>query len=215
MISYRQIFKQFLTNRVLRDPRQRRFFKSNDLYELFTLGSSDGHHKTETNAIFAGTGSEVKMPRKDKRKKKSDQVAPSLSHAVSITSGEKDSTTSAVSELSSSVVQEDGCSGSGAIDDTSKEKEKKETSDSIDTTEKELSQEAIEALLSCQKKRKKSKKKKKKRNKHKKRDMEVDGHQITGLESMDIYNPGSEDEEDQITKKQDNIILRALFKKSG
>lgn len=180
------------------------------MYELFTLGSSDGPHKTETNAIFAGTGSEVKMPKKDKRKKKSEL-------AVSITSGEKHSTTSAVSEPLSSVVQEDngGCSGS-AIDDTSKEKEKKEeTSDTTDTTEKELSQEAIEALLYCRKKQKKSKKKKKKRDKHKKRDMNVDGHQITGLESMDIYNPGSEDEEDQITKKQDNIILRALFKKSG
>lgn len=177
---------------------------------MFTLGSSDGPHKTETNAIFAGTGSEVIMPKKDKRKKKSK-------HAVNITSGEKHSTTSVVSEPLSSVVQEDnaGCSAS-AIDDTSKEKEKKEeTYDSRDTTEKELSQEAIEALLSCQKKQKKSKKKKKKRNKHKKRDMEVDGHQITGLESMDIYNPGSEDEEDQVTKKQDNIILRALFKKSG
>ena len=39
--TYRQIFKQFLTNRVLKDPKQRRFFKSNDLYELFTLGADD------------------------------------------------------------------------------------------------------------------------------------------------------------------------------
>ncbi|XP_040577120.1 DNA excision repair protein ERCC-6 [Lepeophtheirus salmonis] len=58
-IYHRQIFKQFLVNRVLKDPKQKRFFKSNDLYELFTLkeGKSD---RTETSAIFAGTGSEVR-----------------------------------------------------------------------------------------------------------------------------------------------------------
>eukprot|EP00057_Strongylocentrotus_purpuratus_P013476 XP_011667950.1 PREDICTED: DNA excision repair protein ERCC-6 [Strongylocentrotus purpuratus] len=59
-IYHRQIFKTFLTNRVLKDPRQRRFFKSNDLFELFTLGSSDKGRSTETSAIFAGTNSEVR-----------------------------------------------------------------------------------------------------------------------------------------------------------
>ncbi len=67
-IYHRQIFKQFLVNRVLKDPKQRRFFKSNDLYELFTLneGTSD---RTETSAIFAGTGSEVKVTKTSKRKR--------------------------------------------------------------------------------------------------------------------------------------------------
>jgi DNA excision repair protein ERCC-6 len=59
----RQIFKQFLTNRVLKDPKQRRFFKSNDIYELFTVGSKD-QDSTETSAIFAGTGCDVHMPRR-------------------------------------------------------------------------------------------------------------------------------------------------------
>ncbi|XP_054428344.1 DNA excision repair protein ERCC-6 isoform X2 [Pteronotus mesoamericanus] len=58
-IYHRQIFKQFLTNRVLKDPKQRRFFKSNDLYELFSLTSPDASQSTETSAIFAGTGSDV------------------------------------------------------------------------------------------------------------------------------------------------------------
>ena len=57
----RQIFKQFLTNRVLKNPAQRRFFKSNDLYELFTLGDEGPRNNTETSAIFAGTGSEIKL----------------------------------------------------------------------------------------------------------------------------------------------------------
>ncbi|KAL4689079.1 hypothetical protein H8957_004282 [Semnopithecus entellus] len=62
-IYHRQIFKQFLTNRVLKDPKQRRFFKSNDLYELFTLTSPDASQSTETSAIFAGTGSDVQTPK--------------------------------------------------------------------------------------------------------------------------------------------------------
>lgn len=66
-IYHRQIFKQFLTNRVLKDPKQRRFFKSNDIYELFTLADPDRTQGTETSAIFAGTGSEVKAPKKPER----------------------------------------------------------------------------------------------------------------------------------------------------
>ena len=65
----RQIFKQFLSNRVLKDPKQRRFFKANDLYELFSLGGVHPKGATETSAIFAGTGSEV-VPKKLKKKKK-------------------------------------------------------------------------------------------------------------------------------------------------
>ena len=61
---FRQIFKQFLTNKVLKDPKQRRFFKSNDLFELFTLGDDDRKMSTETSAIFAGTGSDVKIKTK-------------------------------------------------------------------------------------------------------------------------------------------------------
>ncbi|XP_060625307.2 DNA excision repair protein ERCC-6 [Anolis sagrei] len=63
-IYHRQIFKQFLTNRILKDPKQRRFFKSNDLYELFSLSNPDGTQETETSAIFAGTGSDVPKPKK-------------------------------------------------------------------------------------------------------------------------------------------------------
>ncbi|XP_029142947.1 DNA excision repair protein ERCC-6-like, partial [Protobothrops mucrosquamatus] len=62
--STMQIFKQFLTNRILKDPKQRRFFKSNDLYELFTLSAPDGAQGTETSALFAGTGSDVPAPKR-------------------------------------------------------------------------------------------------------------------------------------------------------
>lgn len=54
-IYHRQVFKQLLTNKILKDPKQRRFFKSNELYELFILNDEVDGHTTETGAIFAGT----------------------------------------------------------------------------------------------------------------------------------------------------------------
>ncbi|QLL34508.1 hypothetical protein HG536_0G03700 [Torulaspora globosa] len=42
-IYHRQIFKQFLTNKILSDPKQKRFFKVNELHDLFSLGGEDGH----------------------------------------------------------------------------------------------------------------------------------------------------------------------------
>lgn len=41
------------------DPKQRRFFKTNYLYELFSLNDVDENGVVETTDLFAGTGSEV------------------------------------------------------------------------------------------------------------------------------------------------------------
>ncbi|KAJ3023869.1 hypothetical protein HKX48_000055 [Thoreauomyces humboldtii] len=57
-IYHRQILKQFLTNKILKDPRQRRFFKSNDLNDLFILGGADDTG-TETGDLFHGMSAEV------------------------------------------------------------------------------------------------------------------------------------------------------------
>ncbi len=74
-IYHRQVFKQFLSNKILQDPRQKRFFKTNDLQELFTYTCIDDK-SIETSALFAGTGSEIKakklkgnIPNLDKMKK--------------------------------------------------------------------------------------------------------------------------------------------------
>ncbi|XP_028968473.1 DNA excision repair protein ERCC-6 [Galendromus occidentalis] len=98
-IYHRQIFKQFLTNRVLKNPKQRRFFKTNEMYELFTL-SEDVHkeERTETSDIFAGTGSTVdrkrlkalnKQKRQDEetRRQRMRELAKKLSQKIG--SGEK------------------------------------------------------------------------------------------------------------------------------
>lgn len=49
-IYHRQVFKLYLTNRVLKNAQQKRFFKTNDLHELFTLGDNDKN--IETKALF-------------------------------------------------------------------------------------------------------------------------------------------------------------------
>ena len=80
----RQIFKQYLTNRILKDPRQQRLFKSNDLMDLFTLGNDTASTATETSAIFAGTGANVKR----KGQKGSVEEGGGLWHGA-ISSGER------------------------------------------------------------------------------------------------------------------------------
>lgn len=57
-VYHRQVYKQFLTDRVLRDPRQKRFFKAKDLSDLFTLGDEYAEG-TETAAIFSSLGTGV------------------------------------------------------------------------------------------------------------------------------------------------------------
>ncbi|XP_064087778.1 DNA excision repair protein ERCC-6-like [Macrobrachium nipponense] len=73
-IYHRQIFKQFLTNRVLKDPKQQRFFKTNDLYELFTLNEGE-KEKTESSAIFAGTNSEIKVDVNDDNQDSDEEIS--------------------------------------------------------------------------------------------------------------------------------------------
>eukprot|EP00698_Gefionella_okellyi_P000668 TRINITY_DN10594_c0_g1_i1.p1 TRINITY_DN10594_c0_g1~~TRINITY_DN10594_c0_g1_i1.p1 ORF type:complete len:1009 (-),score=253.52 TRINITY_DN10594_c0_g1_i1:149-2809(-) len=50
-IYQRQIFKQFLTTKILKDPRQKRFFKARDLADLFTF--NDRYETTETGDLFS------------------------------------------------------------------------------------------------------------------------------------------------------------------
>ncbi|KAF9916507.1 hypothetical protein BX616_003581 [Lobosporangium transversale] len=61
-IYHRQIFKQFLTNKILKDPKQRRFFKSHDMADLFTLEGEDAVG-TETGGIFQGSEVSIKSNR--------------------------------------------------------------------------------------------------------------------------------------------------------
>ncbi|VDM32496.1 unnamed protein product [Hydatigera taeniaeformis] len=60
-VYQRQIFKQFLANRVLKNPRQQRFFKVNSLCELFSLGDArpsdaNGGQRPKSVSFFKAIG---------------------------------------------------------------------------------------------------------------------------------------------------------------
>ncbi|XP_050540454.1 DNA excision repair protein ERCC-6-like [Daktulosphaira vitifoliae] len=101
---HRQIFKQFLTNKVLVDPKQRRFFKSNYLYELFTLQDIDENGCVETTDLFAGTGSEIKLKQliKERCERKSTKT---LSARCSFTEEKIEAMKRKARELSNRIVK--------------------------------------------------------------------------------------------------------------
>ena len=53
-IYHRQLFKQFLINKIMKDPKQRQTFQKSDLHDLFTLGGANDA-TTETGDLFKGT----------------------------------------------------------------------------------------------------------------------------------------------------------------
>lgn len=62
-IYHRQIFKQFLTNKILKDPKQRQTFHLSDLHDLFTL--ADENAPTETSTLFKNAEVDMKQPSND------------------------------------------------------------------------------------------------------------------------------------------------------
>ncbi|XP_042489273.1 protein CHROMATIN REMODELING 8 [Macadamia integrifolia] len=59
-VYHRQIYKHFLTNKILKNPQQRRFFKARDMKDLFTLDDGkDG--STETSNIFGQLSNEANI----------------------------------------------------------------------------------------------------------------------------------------------------------
>jgi DNA excision repair protein ERCC-6 len=71
-IYHRQIFKQFLTNKVLKDPKQRQTFQMSDLHDLFTLGGESADGETETGNLFRG--SEVKFDKNGETKESAEDA---------------------------------------------------------------------------------------------------------------------------------------------
>lgn len=91
-IYHRQVFKLYLTNRVLKNAQQKRFFKTNDLHELFTLGDNDKN--IETKALFDDdlqiNEESIKKARsqnKSRKKSKRDKKDASKKNFKSLDSG--------------------------------------------------------------------------------------------------------------------------------
>ncbi|CDH59745.1 dna repair and recombination protein rad26 [Lichtheimia corymbifera JMRC:FSU:9682] len=68
-IYHRQIYKQFLTNKILKDPKQKRFFDASNLKALFTLGDDESSSGTETGQLFKGTEMSYQSPKPESRSK--------------------------------------------------------------------------------------------------------------------------------------------------
>ena len=196
----RQIFKQFLTNRVLKDPRQRRFFKSNSLLDLFTLDSSAVEGNTETSAIFAGTESEI-LPhslashsrRTSSRKRKREERSGK---------GKGKLRSGRLEETCDGEASDGEASGSGFFAGSRSP---------IVCNDTEQLSDGVQVRVG----RLDGKKKKRMKKRRKKRDgpTEIEGEAITGVSHACIYNPGWKDEEEN--SKQDDFILQKLFKKTG
>ena len=110
---------------MLKDPKQRRFFKSNDLYELFTLDNCDKRYGTETSAIFAGSNCEVKVPGVHRKKRK-------MTGEEDATSKEKKGTKQTKKEVSKKVQNEGNDSGAFCIDWRDIQEAKNLTNDDIE-----------------------------------------------------------------------------------
>ncbi|KAJ4954603.1 hypothetical protein NE237_011386 [Protea cynaroides] len=59
-VYHRQIYKHFLTNKILKNPQQRRFFKARDMKDLFTLDDGEDG-STETSNIFKQLAEEANI----------------------------------------------------------------------------------------------------------------------------------------------------------
>ncbi|KAK9120682.1 hypothetical protein Syun_018299 [Stephania yunnanensis] len=86
-VYHRQIYKHFLTNKILKNPQQRRFFKARDMKDLFTLQDDLEGGSTETSNIFgqlSGEMSVIEAHKNGEDKQKSLSVAaksPNISDA--------------------------------------------------------------------------------------------------------------------------------------
>lgn len=60
-VYHRQIYKHFLTNKILKNPQQRRFFKARDMKDLFTLNDDGNGESTETSSIFSQVSEDINI----------------------------------------------------------------------------------------------------------------------------------------------------------
>ena len=70
-VLHRQIYKTFLTQKVLQNPRQRRFFSGKDMADLFTLGreysAGEMAKESETSRIFSDLKHKVEVQAPSRR----------------------------------------------------------------------------------------------------------------------------------------------------
>lgn len=206
-IYHRQIFKQFLTNRVLKDPKQRRFFKSNDIYELFTLSDPNSAQGTETSAIFAGTGSDVKAPKRSSKQRTNAENQARTHHSPNVSSLSLSSKTAPDTQSKNS--------------HTTVSVNHNEVDSSLNShvMSRRLPDSKLTSPQKRTEKRKHCQSEDKQRHKHKKhkhsRDARFEGQRISHLVKKRDYKKADGEEETDNQKESDDYVLAKLFKKSG
>ncbi|KAJ8899354.1 hypothetical protein K2173_018328 [Erythroxylum novogranatense] len=60
-VYHRQIHKHFLSNKILKNPQQRRVFKARDMKDLFVLNDDGNSGSTETSNIFSQLSEDVNI----------------------------------------------------------------------------------------------------------------------------------------------------------
>uniref|UniRef100_A0A3B3B7B4 DNA excision repair protein ERCC-6 n=1 Tax=Oryzias melastigma TaxID=30732 RepID=A0A3B3B7B4_ORYME len=214
-IYHRQIFKQFLTNRVLKDPKQRRFFKSNDIYELFTLADPDGSQGTETSAIFAGLFLPHIYPAPT-RKHSSSEDTPIFKSGRSLPSQGKSS-----AFTDSNSINQNGSVEETNIPEENNNKESHRVSTAANNSVLKNNHQHKDLLSSPQKHREKRKhcdsdEKRKHKKTKRSREARFEGHRISHLVKKRAFKKEEAEENganDQ--KKSDDYVLSKLLKKSG
>ncbi|GIY56968.1 DNA excision repair protein ERCC-6 [Caerostris darwini] len=206
-IYHRQIFKQFMTNRVLKDPKQQRFFKSNDLHELFAYNGVSPQG-TETSAIFAGTGSEINLKKNchkfDKKSTKKELLTPQIK--------KKD----VVSTFSEEKLEQMRMLAKKLSSDLAKKNFNSESVTQESVNDQDVNQSIPGSSLECKSAEHSPKTKTKiktLRKNQKKKAAKVEGEKIDYVVKKSTFKPPVDDEEKNL--KEDEYVLSKLFKKSG
>lgn len=194
---------------------QRRFFKSSDLHDLFSLneGTSD---KTESSAIFAGTNSEVRPKKRSGKSNLTDSREKSEKvYSVKIERPKLKDNSKLINKL---IGRDDQKSEKERKEETAATTEREERRSDLDDEERKKILEKVRQInLKFQQKSispSTSKFDDRKRKKGAKFEGKV---RVSHLDKCRAYVPAAnpDDEKPETDKKQNDYVLSRLFKKSG
>lgn len=171
------------------NPLQKRFFKSNDLYELFALDEVESKDRTETSMIFAGTGSEIKFRKKPGKTDNSGQNATAKPKASSSKEGSAIKTSEMAKHTTTSNRQSS-------------------FKNSLNTCMSgKLTKDLHLKQLNPKKKIVKKKKKKKV--------VKIDGEIVDSIQRSEIYRNENNTAKEDDSKTDEKDVLLTLFRTSG
>lgn len=216
-IYHRQVFKLYLTNRILKDAKQKRFFKTNDLHELFTLG--DNEKNIETNALFdedlstnpdkARKNKKAEKKRKKREKKMAAHMLSTDQQQIQLSEAKRAEIRERAKKLSQMIASRYGTrdtSTTGA--DVIIKKEHENTSHDLNSVASKIRTKAVQDCsrdISASSRPTTSKSE---------QSNEL-AHSVDYIVKQDTYKPTLSVESRESSQKEDDYILRRLFKSSN